>query len=75
MGTKELIIIAQDISRFGYDMGNKNALIELLDKLSTIDELKWIRLLLLPDRIDEELINAIISNDKICHYIDIPHSI
>ena len=73
MGTKELIIIAQDISRFGYDMGNKNALIELLDKLSTIDELKWIRLLYCyPDRIDEELINAIGSNDKICHYIDIP---
>lgn len=73
LGTKELIIIAQDISKYGYDMGNKNALIELLEKLSTIDELKWIRLLYFyPDRIDAELISTIGTSDKICHYLDIP---
>src|SRR5699024_8434145 len=73
MGTKELIVIAQDISKFGWDLGNKNALIELLDKLSTIDEIKWIRLLYCyPDRIDMDLIRAIADNDKINHYLDVP---
>jgi len=73
MGTKELIIVAQDISRFGYDLGYKNGLSKLLDKLASINELKWIRLLYCyPDRIDVNLINAIEKNDKICHYIDIP---
>lgn len=72
-GTKELIVIAQDISRFGYDMGNRNALIELLDKLASIDSIKWIRLLYCyPDRIDTNLIKAIKNNSKVCHYIDIP---
>ena len=73
MGVKELIVIAQDVSRFGYDMGNKYALIELLNKLSNIDGIRWIRLLYCyPDRIDMDLINAIKDNDKVCHYIDIP---
>lgn len=72
-GAKELIIIAQDITRYGIDNYNKKMLPELLNRLCTIDDLKWIRLLYsYPEGIDDELIDVIKNQDKICKYIDIP---
>ncbi|MBD5129155.1 MAG: 30S ribosomal protein S12 methylthiotransferase RimO [Ruminococcaceae bacterium] len=72
-GVKELVIIAQDVTRYGLDLYNKLALPELLDKLCEIDGLKWIRLLYCyPERITDELIECIKKQDKIVKYLDIP---
>lgn len=72
-GVKELIIIAQDTTRYGLDLYGRLALPELLDKLCEIDGFKWIRLLYCyPERITDELIDCIKRQDKIVKYLDIP---
>ena len=72
-GVKELIVIAQDTTRYGLDLYGKLALPELLDKLCEIDDLKWIRLLYCyPERITDELIDCMKRQDKIVKYLDIP---
>lgn len=71
-GVQELIIIAQDVSRYGIDLYGKIMLKELLQELSKLD-VKWIRLLYLyPELVDEELIDYMANNPKICKYVDIP---
>lgn len=72
-GVKEIVIIAQDVSRYGLDLYNRLALPELLDKLCEIDGLKWIRMLYCyPERITDELIDCMKRQDKIVKYLDIP---
>ena len=72
-GVKELIIIAQDITKYGTDLYGKRSLAELCSKLSEIDGIEWIRLhYTYPDQFDDELIDEIASNDKIVKYLDIP---
>ncbi len=72
-GVKELIVIAQDTTRYGLDLYGKLALPELLDKLCGIEGLKWIRLLYCyPERITDELIDCMKRQDKIVKYLDIP---
>ncbi len=72
-GVKELIVIAQDTTRYGLDLYGKLALPELLDKLCEIEGLKWIRLLYCyPERITDELIDCMKRQDKIVKYLDIP---
>lgn len=72
-GVKEIVLIAQDTTRYGYDLYGKYALPELLDKLCEIDGFKWIRLLYCyPERITDELIDCIKRQDKIVKYLDIP---
>ncbi len=72
-GVKELIVIAQDTTRYGLDLYGKLALPDLLDKLCEIEGLKWIRLLYCyPERITDELIDCIKRQDKIVKYLDIP---
>ncbi len=72
-GVKELVIVAQDTTRYGEDLYGKKALVPLLKALSTIDGIKWIRLLYLyPERVDDALIDEIASNEKIVKYMDIP---
>ncbi len=72
-GVKELIIIAQDITRYGSDLYQRNCLAELCHRLSLVPEVRWIRLhYLYPDQFSEELINEIAENDKILKYLDIP---
>ncbi len=72
MGVKELIIIAQDITRYGTDLYGKRRLSELCDELCELD-FKWIRLhYLYPDEIDDTLIDTIAKQDKILNYLDIP---
>ncbi len=72
-GVKELIVVAQDITRYGEDLYNKNCLIELLEKLSKIKEIEWIRLhYLYPEKITDKLLKYINENEKICKYLDIP---
>ena len=72
-GIKELIVIAQDITKYGVDLYGKPKLAELLQKLSTIPEIKWIRFLYsYPEGITDELIKTVKENEKICKYFDIP---
>lgn len=71
-GTKELILVAQDVSRYGIDLYGRIRLIDLIEELSKLD-LAWIRLLYLyPETVDEELIKYIAGNPKVCKYVDIP---
>ena len=71
--TAELIIVAQDTTRYGEDLYGKNCFVELLQKLSALDNIQKIRLLYCyPDVISDELIEEIAVNDKILKYIDIP---
>lgn len=73
MGVKELVVVAQDTTRYGEDIYEKNSLVPLLKVLSQIKGIEWIRLLYLyPERIDDALINEIATNDKIVKYMDIP---
>ena len=72
-GYKELIIIAQDTSKYGVDIYGKPMLVELLHKISEIDGIEWIRFLYTyPETITDELIEEVKNNDKICKYFDIP---
>lgn len=72
-GVKELIVIAQDITRYGTDLYGRRCLAELCRRLSEIDGIEWIRLhYTYPDQFDDELIDEIARNDKIVKYLDIP---
>jgi ribosomal protein S12 methylthiotransferase len=72
-GVKELIIVAQDTTQYGIDIYGEKKLPELLKRLSSLTDVKWIRLLYCyPEEITEELIYEIKTNDKILKYIDIP---
>ena len=72
-GVKELVVVAQDTTRYGEDLYGKNALAPLLKALSMVEGIEWIRLLYLyPERIDDALIDEIANNDKIVKYMDIP---
>lgn len=72
-GTKELIVIAQDITYYGMDIYGKLALPELLRELCKVDGIRWIRLMYCyEDKITDELIETMASEEKICNYIDIP---
>lgn len=72
-GAHELLIIAQDTTRYGTDIYNKRALPELLSKLCAIEKIEWVRLhYLYPDELDDELFETIASNPKALHYFDIP---
>ena len=72
-GAKELILVAQDVSRYGIDLYKKYRLVELLQELSKIKNLKWIRLhYLYPELVSDDLLEEIHNNKKICKYLDIP---
>ena len=72
-GASELILVAQDISRYGMDKSGKPQLVALIKKLSKIENLKRIRLLYCyPEMVTDELIQEIVNNPKVCKYIDIP---
>lgn len=72
-GTKELLLIAQDLTYYGYDLYGKNKLTELVDKLSTIKGIEWLRLhYAYPTGFPFELIDLMNERKNICNYIDIP---
>lgn len=72
-GIKELVLVAQDVSRYGEDLYEKNRLIDLLKKLIKIDGIEWIRLhYLYPEKTTKELLDFIKKEKKICKYVDIP---
>ena len=72
-GVVEVNLVAQDTTRYGMDLSGGSSLPRLLDRLSDIERLRWIRLFYCyPTRISSELIETIASNDKVCKYIDVP---
>jgi len=72
-GIREIIVIAQDTTKYGVDIYGKPMLADLLHKLSKIDGIEWIRFLYsYPETITDELIDEVKTNDKICNYFDIP---
>jgi ribosomal protein S12 methylthiotransferase len=72
-GTKELMIIAQDSTYYGLDLYKKRNLAELLEKLSEIDGIEWLRLhYAFPTGFPEDILDVMAANPKICNYIDMP---
>lgn len=72
-GITELIVIAQDTTKYGIDIYGEYKLAELLDELCKIDGIKWVRFLYAyPESITDELIDVVKRNEKICKYFDIP---
>lgn len=72
-GVKELVVVAQDTTRYGEDLYGKSALPALLKALAKIEGLEWIRVLYCyPERITDDLLDVIAENDNIANYLDIP---
>ncbi|WP_027421994.1 30S ribosomal protein S12 methylthiotransferase RimO [Lachnobacterium bovis] len=72
-GVKELILVAQETTLYGIDLYKEKSLHRLLGELNKIDGLEWIRILYCyPEEIYDELVEAIIRNEKVCHYLDMP---
>lgn len=72
-GVKELILVAQETTLYGMDLYGKKALPDLLHRLAQVSGIQWIRIqYCYPEEITEELIEAIGSEPKVCHYLDIP---
>ena len=72
-GAKELILVAQETTMYGTDIYGKKSLAKLLHELGKIEDLCWIRILYCyPEEIDDELIEAIKNEPKVCHYLDMP---
>mgnify|MGYP000519493977 CR=1 FL=1 len=72
-GTKELIVIAQETTVYGVDLYGEKRLPKLLHELCKIDGIEWIRLLYCyPEEITKELVQTIKTEEKICHYLDLP---
>ena len=72
-GVKELILVAQETTLYGIDLYGEKSLHKLLDELNKISGLFWIRIMYCyPEEIYDELIESIIRNNKVCHYLDMP---
>ena len=72
-GVKELVVIAQDTTKYGTDLYGESKLAELLEEISQIDGFKWIRVMYsYPESIDEKLVKVIKKYDNICNYFDMP---
>ena len=70
---KELILVAQETTVYGVDLYGKKSLVKLVNEISKIDGIEWIRIMYAyPEEIDDELIDLIKKNKKVCHYLDIP---
>ena len=72
-GVKELIVVAQDTTRYGEDLTGKLLLPQLLRDLNELEGIKWIRVMYLyPNNFTDDLIAAFAECDKVCQYIDFP---
>ena len=72
-GVREVTLIGQDTTCYGEDLGLKDGLALLLERLAQIDELRWVRFLYAyPNKITGKLLETIAANEKICSYIDVP---
>ena len=73
LGIREIILVAQDLTSYGRDLGLKNGLVQLLEKLEKVSGVDWIRLMYLyPSGIKDDLIDLIRNSQKILPYLDVP---
>ena len=73
MGAKEIILVAQDLTMYGRDLYGESKLVDLIDQICQIEEVKWLRLLYLyPEGVTDELIDCIKRNPKVLRCLDIP---
>ena len=72
-GVREITLIGQDTTCYGEDLGLKDGLALLLERLAAIDELRWVRFLYAyPNKVDRRLLEAMAGSEKICSYLDVP---
>lgn len=72
-GVKEIILVAQDTTRYGIDIYGKPTLVKLLKKLVSVKEIYWIRLMYTyPEHVSDQLIEIMSREEKICNYLDLP---
>ena len=72
-GTKELLVIAQDSTSYGWDLDQKVYLSDLLKRLNTVDGIEWIRIHYAhPAHLSQRIIDSIADSDKVCNYLDMP---
>ncbi|MDZ7260677.1 MAG: 30S ribosomal protein S12 methylthiotransferase RimO [candidate division KSB1 bacterium] len=72
-GVREIIVVAQDTTMYGWDLASGPDLVTLLKRLSRLEELRWLRLLYThPAHYTDELIDLVAENEKICKYLDLP---
>ena len=72
-GVKEIIVVAQDITRYGEDLYKESKLAELVTEISKVEGIEWIRLMYAyPEKLNDEVINVIATNPKVLHYLDLP---
>ncbi len=72
-GTKELLVIAQDTTSYGYDLPGKVYLNNLIKELNTINELEWIRIHYAhPAHLSQRIIDSLAESEKVCNYLDMP---
>lgn len=72
-GVKEIILVAQDTTKYGVDIYSNNKIHQLVREISNIESIRWIRILYCyPEELKVELIDEMANNSKICHYIDLP---
>jgi len=72
-GTKELLVIAQDSTSYGYDLDERVYLGDLIRELNTIEDIEWIRIHYAhPAYLSQKIIDAIAESDKVCNYLDMP---
>ncbi len=72
-GVKEIIVVAQDITRYGEDLYGESRLAQLVDEISKIESIEWIRLMYAyPEKLGDDVIDVIATNPKVLHYLDLP---
>lgn len=72
-GVKEIILVAQDVTKYGTDLYGSARIVELIQQLSLIPDIRWIRLLYCyPELVTQPLIEQIVSNEKVVKYLDVP---
>jgi ribosomal protein S12 methylthiotransferase len=72
-GVKEILLIAQDLSYYGIDIYGKNQLVDLINRISEVDGIEWIRLhYLYPSKFPTEILKVVNENPKVCKYLDMP---
>ena len=72
-GVKEVIVVAQDITRYGEDIYGENKLAQLIQNISEIEGIQWIRLMYAyPERLGDDVIKVMAENPKVLHYLDLP---
>ncbi len=72
-GAKEIVLVAQDLGSYGKDLGTKGGLVRLVEKISAIETVEWIRLMYVhPASLTKSLVEQIEVNPKVCPYIDLP---